>query len=107
MNKESEPVEDSWEEASATPEKSVWSSRLSWALFIVFVASYATIRYWDVVKPVPDFDSLKIISADNLKATTKRTFRLFWHAVYFEDKEGNRYETLYVGPRDVRAIDGR
>jgi hypothetical protein len=61
-------------------------------------------HYQDMVKPLPDFDSLRPIAADGMKYTVSTPPRSTQSVFEFTDKNGKRFQTKYMEAKQAQAI---
>src|SRR5208337_3164326 len=66
------------------------------------------ISYWhyqDMVKPIPEFESLKQIPADGMRYEIARPRGVSSQVSFeFTDQSGNRFQTDYMEAEETRAI---
>ena len=60
------------------------------------------LHYQDMVKPIPDFDSLKQVAADGMKYTVSK--HSFQYSFEFTDRNGKRFQTDYMEAQEAQTI---
>ena len=69
----------------------------------IFGISY--LHYQDMVKPIPEFESLKQIPADGMRYEIARPRGVSSQVSFeFTDQSGNRFQTDYMESEEARAI---
>jgi hypothetical protein len=75
------------------------------AVFAVGFVGILSFHYQEMVKPIPDLESLQQISAEGMRYTLIKAPRVSQYSFEFTDPDGRRYQTGYKEAEEARAIE--
>jgi hypothetical protein len=87
------------------PTRSKKPNAIAMVLLAIGICGISYWHYQDMVKPIPEFESLKHIPADGMKYEIARPRGVSSQASFeFTDQSGNRFQTDYMEADEASAI---
>ena len=72
--------------------------------FVLAALGITAFHYQDMVRPIPDFNTLQRITSDGMKITAEQLLRGGAYSFRFTDASGKRFTTKYLAAEQAKTL---